>query len=246
MPSHRRLAAYVLTVFALIVASCGGTPATTTTTIPADAGAIIAAAAEAMSNVEAVRFTIERDGAPVFIDLGETLGNLLEFKGAEGRFAKPNSADALVTVNVGGFNTQVGALAVDGQIWLSFLTGEWQPAPASYKFDPASLFDPNQGFRQLFVDGLTNVTLLGEEARDGVDTYHIRGRANAERVEAITATLVKNQAVDLDAWIDRTTGQLVDAFFTTQVTEGTAEWTMTFRQYGAEVTIAEPDLGDGG
>ena len=244
MKSFRRAMMRILIALTLIVTSCGERDEVAMT-IPPEIGAILAAAADAMGNVETVRFTIDRAGAPVLINLGEGLGDLLEFKGAEGRFARPNSADALVTVNVEGFTTQIGALAIDGKIWLSFFGGKWQPAPPSFQFDPASLFDPNQGFRQLFLDGLANATLLGEEVRNGVDTYHIRGRASEERVEAITATLTRDQAVDLEVWIDLSTGEMVDASFSTEVTDGTVEWTMKFREYGADITIAEPDTGDG-
>lgn len=231
---------------ALAAAACSGNGGSSTPTIGRDVDAILGAAADAMGTVETVRFTIERTGAPVFIEIGGDLGDFLEFVGAEGRFAKPDSADALVTVKAGGFNTQIGALAIDAQIWLSFLGGGWQQAPPSYQFDPASLFDPSQGFRQLFVDGLAAVTLVDEEERDGIATYHIRGTAGEERVEVITASLVKDQSVELDAWIDQGTGELVDAYFTTSVSDGTAEWAMTFREYGAEVNIDLPELDDGG
>jgi len=245
-PHHRARALVLLAAVSLVAAACGGDEAAPGSTVAPDTVSILSAAAEAMGSVDTVRFSIERGGAPVFIDIGAALGDLLEFKAAEGRFAKPDSADALVTVNAGGFNTQVGALAVDGRIWLSFLGSDWQPAPPSYQFDPASLFDPDQGFRQLFIDGLDDVSLLGEEERDGIATYHIRGAAGEERVEVITASLVKDQGVDLDAWIDRKTGRLVDAFFTTQVNDGTATWTLTFRDYGADVAIEAPDLEAGG
>ena len=231
---------------ALAVGACSGDGDADRTTIAPDVAMILDAAADAMGSVDTVRFSIERTGAPVFIEIGGDLGDFLEFVGAEGRFAQPDSADALVTVKAGGFNTQIGALAIDAQIWLSFLGGGWQKAPPSYQFDPASLFDPNQGFRQLFLDGLVDVALIGEEERDGIATYHIRGRAGEERVEVITASLVKDQSVELDAWIDQGTGALVDAFFTTSVSDGTAEWAMTFREYGAEVNIDLPELEDGG
>jgi hypothetical protein len=229
---------------AALLAACGGDEAETT--IAPEVDTLIAAAADAMGTVADVRFTIERTGAPVYLDLGDELGDLIEFQAAEGRYASPGSAEAVVTVGVGGFNTRIGAVAIEGQIWLSLVTGTWQPAPDSYEFDPASLFDPSQGFRQLFATGLTAVTLVGPEDRGGVATYHLRGRAAEERVEAITARLVTNQDVDLDVWLDQATGRIVDAFFTTQVTDGTAEWSMTFREYDAGISIDPPDLGSGG
>lgn len=242
----RLRAVAVLAVLALAGASCTNDTAPTGSTIAPEVATILTAAADAMGSVNTVVFTIERGGDPVFIDLGEGFGNLLEFKKAEGRFDAPAAAEAIVTVNAAGFNTQVGAVAVDGEIWLSIFTGAWQVAPPTFNFDPTSLFDPSQGFSQLFATGLTGVTLIGAEDRDGVSAYHVQGTADEARVEVITANLVTNQNVILDAWLDQTTGRIVDATFTTQVTDGMATWLMTFRDYDSEFTIEPPDLGDGG
>lgn len=48
--------------------------------------------------------------------------------------------------------------------------------------------------------GLTDVTLVGLEERDG-ERYHVRGTATAEQMKTITAGLVGNQDVEIDFWI---------------------------------------------
>lgn len=232
---------------AVTAAACsGGSDEVTGPTIAPEIDTILATAADVMGSVDAVRFTIELEGAEVFIDLGDDVGDLIQFRSADGFFVGPSSAEAVVTVTISNFNTRIGAVAIDGQIWLALVTSLWQPAPESFTFDPASLFDPSQGFRRLFIDGLANVTLIGTEDRDGFATYHIRGTANKERVEVLTAGLTKNQSVDIDVWIDQSLGRIVDAEFSTTVGAGIANWTMTFREYGADVTIDPPDLGAGG
>lgn len=244
--TRQRLSLAVI-AFALTAAACsGGSDEVAEPSIAPDVDTILATAADVMGSVDAVRFTIELEGADVFIDLGEDVGDLIQFRSADGFFVGPTSAEAVVTVTIADFNTRIGAVAIDGQIWLALVANLWQPAPASFTFDPASLFDPSQGFRKLFTDGLADVTLIGPEDRDGIATYHIRGTASEERVEVLTAGLTRNQSVDIDVWLDQSLGRIVDAAFSTTVTAGTANWTMTFREYGADVTIDPPDLGAGG
>ena len=99
----------LLVAAALVITSCGG--AAPATTLPPDAGTVLAAAAQAMGAIDYVRFKIERTGAPVYIDPAHTLN----FKVAEGQFAAPSSANAVVTLAVGNLNAQIGAIAINGK-----------------------------------------------------------------------------------------------------------------------------------
>ncbi len=211
------------------------------TTLPPDAATILDAAATAMGAVDTVRFTIERTGAPVYIDDSD----LLAFVSAEGRYAAPGSAEAVVTIDAGGVNTQIGAVAIDGETWLSNpITGAWEPAPIGYTFDPATLFDPTVGWRPLLAGGLSDVTLVGDGPEDG--RYHLRGTADQDRVAVITAGMVSGQSPLLDLWVDAATGQVTDVSFPTTYRGDISNWTLAFVDYGAEVDITPPDLPDGG
>jgi lipoprotein LprG len=235
-----RRAATLLAAAALLAAGCasdsgGGT------TLPPDAATILDAAATAMGAVDTVRFTIERTGAPVYIDDSD----LLAFVSAEGRYATPGSAEAVVTIDAGGVTTQIGAVAIEGETWLSNpITGAWEPAPIGYTFDPATLFDPAVGWRPLLAGGLTGVTLVGEGTEDG--RYHLQGTADQERVAVITAGMVSGQSPLLDLWVDATTGEVTDVSFPTSYRGDLSDWTLAFFDYGADVEITPPDLPDGG
>lgn len=233
-------------VFAIVATACssGGEAATTTTeappvTIPADVDAILAASAEAMGAIESVRFTIGRGGALVSIDSAGTL----VFDFAEGRYGAPGAADALVTIDVNDIKIRVGAIAIEGSTYLTNpITGQWEPVPDAYEFDPAALFDPEVGWRPLLAGGYSDVTLLGTEDREGITTYHLTGTAQEDRVEAITAGLVANQDVELELWIDASTGEVREVAFAATSSNGQSFWTLTFSDYGADVTIEPPDL----
>ena len=218
------------------LAACGG--GETGPTLAPDVDVIVDAAAETMGEIETVRFTLEADGESIYIDPAGTLA----FRSAEGRYQAPTSADAVVVVSAGGFNAQVGAVAIDGELWITNpITGVWEPTPEGYSFDPAALFDPEIGFRPLLAE-LTDVTLVGTETRDGETRYHLTGTAGAERISTVTAGLVSNQDVMVDLWLDPVDGSLTEAEFATTSSGGTTEWRLTFLDYGADITVEIPDF----
>lgn len=225
-----------VTALGLAVAACGG--GESGPTLPPDVDTVIDAAAETMGTVDTVRFTIERGGAAVYIDPMGTL----EFMSAEGRFEGPSAADAVVVVAVSGLRARVGAVAVDGEIWITNpVTGDWEPTPEGYAFDPAALFDPDIGFRPLLAE-LTDRELIGLDDRDGEDLYHVTGVAGAERISTITAGLVSGQDVTVDLWLDPADGAVREAEFGTVAGTETSDWRIVFLDYGADLTVEIPDL----
>ena len=198
--------------------------------------AVQSAAAEAMEDVDTARFTIERGGAPVFIDES---GNLL-FQEAKGRFAAPASSDAVIRVSAAGTTVEVGAVAIEGSTWLTNpVTGRWEPAPESLSFDPATMFDPELGWPRLLADGLAGATLV-QPAPDEGGRYRLRGIAGADRVSVLTGGLV-DQRVPLDLWIDAQTGRVEEARFEAASPDGTSSWSLVLSDYGSPVEIEPPD-----
>jgi hypothetical protein len=239
-----RLAPAFLVALALLAGACSREAGTTAApTLPPERDTVLATAAEAMGAVESVRFSIERSGAPVHIDPAD----LLVFNTAEGRFVAPSSADALVTIGVAGFNTEIGAIAFEGRTWLSDpITGRFSPAPGSYAFDPATLFDPEVGWRPLLAAGLSDVEWIGLVGSDDEPRYRLRGSADPERVAVITAGLVGDQEVVLDIALDARTGEVREVEFSTVNGEETSMWTLTFSGYGEPLEVSPPptDAGD--
>ncbi len=231
-----------LAVIALggVLVGCGDAAASGPTLAP-DVATILSTAATTMGEVETVRFEIERGGAPVYIDPLDTL----EFVSAEGRFQAPTSAEAVVVVAVGDLRAQIGAVAIDGETWITNpITGDWEPTPEGYAFDPATLFDPELGWRPLLAGELTDAELVGVETRDGEELYHLVGSASEARITVITAGLV-NQEVDLDLWLDPETGAVREAQFPTVYRGENSEWSLRFFDYGEPLEITIPDLEGG-
>lgn len=236
-------------VLALVAAACALVACGSSSDAEDDAGpatveSILVDAAAAMADVETAAFTIEQTGATVFID-----DDQLAFRSAEGRFARPSSAEALVSVDALGFATQIGAIAIDGTLWFTNpLTGAWSEAPPGFTFDPATLFDAEVGLPALLSEASETAQLVDDSSNDsGVegDTHHLRTSVAPERVSVLTGGLITDET-EVDLWIDVETGRVVEVRFELPIDDSTSSWRMTVGDYDAEVTIAPPELGSTG
>lgn len=235
--TRRLLAALLLAAGGLLLAACSGSDERSDE-LPQEVGSLLETAAQAMEAVETVRFEIERGGVPVYIDTG----GLLEFKDAAGRFVAPQAADAVVKVGVSGLNVRIGAVAIDGTVWLSNpISGEWEKAPSAYAFDPTTLFSPEVGWRPLLAGELRDARFVAREELAGEARYHLTGLAPAARVETITAGLVSGQDVELDLWIDAETGHVRQVVFDATTAAGVSSWDLRFFGYGEDIEIVPPD-----
>ena len=227
--------------FALVASACGGGTAAdepTGPTLPADPSAIVSASAIAMGDVTSVEFELTRSGAPVHIDSFDSIA----LDTAIGQFEVPGAAQAVLGVEVNGsLNTELGAIALDDEVWLSNpITGEFETLPAGYDIDPSLFFDPENGWRPL-MENLSDVIVVGREDRDGADRYRLTATAPAAQVEIITARLVRDQDVEIDLWVQPVTGLVAAAEFTVPTSEGDVTWTLELREYGDDFDITRPD-----
>lgn len=229
---------------ALFIAGCSssddaGQQSSTTEAPTADA--VLARSAEAMSAIDTVAFDIERSGAAVAID---DAGVVL-FESATGHYSAPASADAVVTVEVGGMRAEVAAIAIDGSTWITNpLTGAWEAAPDAFSFDPALLFDRDEGWASLLADGISDAELV-EPVPDEDGRFLVRGTVPAERIAVLTGGLA-NQETELDVWIDVDTSRVAAARFDVAGPDGVTTWDLQLDEYGAEVTITPPEIGGEG
>lgn len=218
----------------------GGDAATPTTAVTVDS--VLARSAQVMDEVETASFALERSGAEVFLDDDGSI----RFDSAQGRYAAPSSADAVLDVEAMGFATQVGAIVIDGESWITNpVTGRWEPAPPNLTFDPATLFDAEVGFPSLLARGLTGAELVAP-APDDQGRRHVRGTIGADRVATLTGGLVRTET-EVDLWIDPDTGLVREVRFDAPAAGGgTSTWRMLLDDYGREVTIAPPEIGGTG
>ncbi len=242
LTTRRRVGLAAIAAVACFASACGdGAEAEPSgPTIPADPIAIVEASSAAMGDVTSVRFEVDPSGQPIYIDSFESIA----LESLVGRFTVPRSADALLGVKVNGsLNTELGAIALDDEVWLSNpVTGEFEPLPPGYDIDPSKFFDPENGWRPLLAN-LVDVELVGVERRGG-QRYHVRGTAPAEQVDVITAGLVRDQDVDIDFWIQPVTGLVHSVEFTTTLDGGTVDWVLELSEFGETFQITPPPTGN--
>ena len=238
----RRVAA-AAAALAFTVAACGsdsGESEPTDPRLPPDAQAIVDTAAVAMGDVTSVRFELSRSGAPVYIDQFDAIS----IERAVGEFAVPRSAQAVLNVQVdGSLNTDLAAIALDDEVWLSNpITGQFETLPSGYDIDPSLFFDPENGWQPL-MENLVDIELVSPEPvdRDGRDRYHLTATAPAANIEIITARLVRGQDVDFEFWVQPVTGRVRAAEFTADFNGDDVTWVLELSDYGADFDIAPPD-----
>lgn len=199
---------------------------------------LLAASSAAMADIDTVRFTISHEGVEVFIDDA----GLIAFNEAVGRYASPSSADALVAVSALGIATEIGAVAIEGEVWITNpLTSAWESAPDAFAFDPARIFDPDVGLSSLLVNGLTSPELISDDP-DSDGNYHIQAGVDGGLVSELTSGLVDDVS-NVDVWIDAETSLVAAVSFDVDTTAGNTNWLLTLADYGTDVSISKPDLG---
>ena len=228
---------------ALVAAACsggdGGNEVLDGPLLDPDVVTLQPAVAQAMGAVTSVRFEVERSEAPVFIDQVESiaLNTIL------GTFEVPGSANAILQVTVNdALNTELGAIAIDDEVWLTNpVTGQFETLPPGFDIDPSLFFDPVNGWRPLIED-LTDTRFVAEEQRNGATRYHLTGTAPAERMQSITAGLVRGQEVALDMWVHPVTGEVSELEFSTVFDGAQSDWLITLTEYGEDFNISPPDI----
>lgn len=236
---HRLYRILLLALGAMVLlAACGGGEDLGGELLELDAVALQETSAQAMGEVESVRFGLARSGAPVFIDGAQSIS----LDNIDGRFAVPGSADAILGVTVSGsLRTELGAIAIDDEVWLSNpTTGRFETLPPGFDIDPSLFFDPVGGWRPL-ISGLTDVAVVGEEQRNDTTRYHLTGTAPAERMAAITAGLVSGQDVELDLWLHPVTAEVTSVEFSTEFDGDVSEWVLELTEYGETFDISPPE-----
>ncbi len=234
MPRSFRILALALAVLAAS-SGCSSDGESAAALVDPTIDEILTASSAAMAEVETARFEIAQTGAPVFIDND----SLIRFVGAKGRYAAPESADALVSVEALGLATEVGAVAIDGEIWITNpLTGAWEVAPEGFSFDPTILFDDQQGWSVLLAEGLDDPSLVANSP-DAEGRYEISATISAGRVGVLTGGLVEESS-DVTLWIDGKTARISEVSFDVTIDEGLTSWNLELSDYGADVSIEKP------
>jgi lipoprotein LprG len=228
-------------ILALALAACGGDkkPEPTATMPDADVTQILQQASQQIATTESMKFTLEIEGKTMIDKQGT-----MQILGARGTLKRPGSVDVQFQLRI--LNTQtvsIRMITTDTGSWTTdLITGAWGPAPSEFGYDPALLFDTENGLGPI-MGKVTDPVLVGQEDLDGTATWHVRGTVTQAVVGPVTSNTMRGDPVELDLWIDATTSDLLKIRLAEPKDAGLddpATWTMTLRGQNEPVTIESP------
>lgn len=203
---------------------------------------IVRQTADHLNQLSAFHFTIERTGAPAFLDPD----GLIAFRRAEGDYVAPDKARAVINVTVPGFATEVSVISIGASQWqTNVLTGAWEELPPNWGFNPIVLFDPDVGLPAILQNDLSNLQLIGNEQLDNnADKliYKLTADVAGEAVYEMSGTLIGPDPVTAELWISPDTFELNRILITEPVPDSDEPtlWQVDFTQFNQAVEIAPP------
>nr|WP_255603135.1 LppX_LprAFG lipoprotein [Oscillochloris sp. ZM17-4] len=218
--------------------ACGGAaqPTPTPTPTPLEISAQVGRATQA---AESVHFAISLAGKPVYADSG----NIFVLNSMEGDLKRPDSVLAVLSVSAGAGVAEIRTVALDGKQYITNpITREWSCLAPGSAFNPAVLFDPQQGVEHLLQTGFDDVTLVGVEDLAGRPSYHLRGTIAGDKLQPISMGLLGAGPAAVDLWADQETLRASKLVLVDSSSDATAPstWTITFSGYGKTIDVRAP------
>ena len=212
-----------------------------------NAADLVQLSAERMKSSEGFQFVIERDGAPAFLDPGETLS----FRRARGAFVAPDRALATVRVIGPGIITDVDVISVAEIQWqTNVVTNAWEELPPNWGFNPAVLFDDDIGIQAVLLDDLFEIVLAEPEnlvESEGPDEllYSVTAVASGENVYQMSGFLIGPEQVGIQLWVRPETFELVRIVVREpepDSEEGESIWQVDISHYDELIDIQPPEI----
>ncbi|WP_420640670.1 LppX_LprAFG lipoprotein [Candidatus Leptofilum sp.] len=208
---------------------------------------LVQLSAERMKNSDGFQFVIERDGAPAYLDPGETLS----FRRATGAYVAPDRALATVRVIGPGIITDVDVISVAEIQWqTNVVTGAWEELPPNWGFNPAVLFDDDIGIQAVLLADLSEIMLAEPEnlaESEGPDEllYSVTAVASGENIYQMSGFLIGPEQVTLQLWIVPETFELVRIVVREPEPsheDGESIWQVDISHYDEIIDIQPPEI----
>lgn len=174
---------------------------------------------------------------------GTPIADGLVVKEVVGNVVKPDRLKLSWEGTFAGFFVRADVVTVGGETYMTDpISGRW--GPLSGDVNPLGFFDPAVGIASIMSD-LTEVSLLGLEAIDGVQTYRMNGKLPSRSLAPLLGTVAPDLMVDTEAWIGVENMYLYQVVFKGIITTGDADnvrRTIKLSNFNQPVTIEAPLL----
>lgn len=236
--SHAPLQWLLVVSLLVILAACGANAPAPTPVDTATAAEILARASSRLAETPSAHFSLDVAGE-TFID---TTG-AIRLVGAEGDLVRPDKVSVQFQAEVVGRTISIQLITIGDSSWTTnILTGDWEPAPLEFAYQPDILFSTQNGIGPV-MGAVTDARRLDDEDLAGRPAYHVQGNVEQDVVGPLTYYSMRGSPVTVDLWIDRETNDLLRA----QLAEPPGDdrprpaiWTLNLSHHGEEFTIAPP------
>lgn len=191
-----------------------------------DAAPLLARSAQAMRQVDTVRFDISVEGGGV----GE-----FAIRAAQGQLTRRGDAKGTVRLDQFGQLVELRFVLVDGNAYVQGPTGGFQAAPyATQVYDPSTILDPHHGVAALLARATQATTETRTEV-DGVDAYRVRATFPGAVLDGLVPGLTTDTRGTV--WVGAGRNRLLQARFPLP---GGGSATVRLFDFGAPARITAP------
>jgi lipoprotein LprG len=234
--SMTRTALLTIVIVPIITACSAVTP----TPVPPEE--ILHNAADRMTGTSGFRFSIDRSGAPAFLDSS----NLFSLSRIQGDYIAPRDVQATARIVLPGVVTEVSFVAIGESQWQTNpLSGAWESLSPSESFNPALLFDPQVGLQAILDTDVSALELLENAEIDtlpGHALHHLTGNLAGEKTYEISYGLIGPGTMDMELWIEPGTYELHRMILIegAEDPDNLRTWQIDFWDFDLEIVIQPP------
>lgn len=202
-----------------------------------DADEILERAADRFAELETAHFELDGTGYLELDEIGE-----ISLSDAEGRIERPDRAEINIKVDSAIADVPVTVVSWDGEVYIKDpVAGSTHSAPDDFQFNPAIMFNQDDGIPAL-IRSVDDAELLDEsEDVEGRDAYQIYGVIDGDMIQRATAgTFPSTGDVDFNVWVDRETFDVLKIVAEDPTGESDSTWEMWIYDHDEPVEIDDP------
>ena len=201
------------------------------------AESVLENAAGQWDETDSLHFELEAEGDS-YLDSDRTI----RLMSAEGELTRPSSVSATARVNVSIATVNVNIIVIGDDAYMTNLvSGDWEAAPDDFDYNPALLFNPDDGLGPIMQD-IREAELDGTEEINGRSAHRITGLVTDDQIDDITAGSIEGDDIDVTMWIAEDNNEVLRLFLSAPNAEDAGEttWDLHFTDHNQDVTIEAP------
>jgi len=231
--------AAILGVILILLTACGGDNESASLDPNLTVNEILLSASDRLAETDAMHFQMDVEG-DTEIDSAGTMRLL----SARGDMARPNKVNVQFQIEVLGSQTlSIRMITIGGDSWTTdIVTGKWVTAPEEFGYNPAVLYDNQNGLGPV-MGKITDPEIVGTEDVDGRQAYHIHGTVPEDIMTPLTSGTMQGDTISLDVWIDGDNWDLLRVVLKEPEgpdVENPATWTMNLSDHNKKIDIEPP------